>query len=66
MKERRDLDGIYFRIKRDGEWQSICFSDLTKEEMEEILKDKDIDFLKRLAIQLGETIYETGDTGIFT
>ena len=28
----RELDGCYFRIMRDGVGQSVCFTDLTKEE----------------------------------
>ena len=28
----RDIDGVYFRIERDGEFQNLCFSDLTTEE----------------------------------
>lgn len=27
-----NADGIYYRIKRDGKWQNICFTDLTTEE----------------------------------
>ena len=34
----RNLDGIYFRIKRNNKYESICFSDLTEDEMDEILK----------------------------
>ena len=25
----RDLDGMYFRVKRGKRWESLCFSDLT-------------------------------------
>ena len=31
-----DLDGIYFRVKRDGKWQSLCVSDLTPEELKSV------------------------------
>ena len=31
---KRNLDGIYFRVQRDGKWGNTCFSDLTQEEME--------------------------------
>ena len=33
----RDLDGIYFRVKRDDRWQNICFSDMTDEEIDTII-----------------------------
>lgn len=29
MKEIRDMDGVYFRVERDGKWCNICFSDRT-------------------------------------
>ena len=29
----RNLDGVYFRVQRDGKWGNTCFSDLTQEEM---------------------------------
>lgn len=34
----RDLDGIYFRVKRNKRWESVCFSDLTDEEMDKVLE----------------------------
>lgn len=57
----RELDGVYFRIKRNDKWDNICFSDLTEEEMNEVLKDKDIEWLKSLCIILGKTLKEIGD-----
>jgi len=58
---RRNLDGIYFRVCRDDKWENICFSDLTHEEMENVMKNKDIDWLKSLCIQLGRRIRSIGD-----
>lgn len=57
----RELDGVYFRIKRNDKWDNICFSDLTEEEMNEVLKDKDIEWLKSLCVILGKTLREIGD-----
>ena len=57
----RNLDGIYFRIKRNNKYESICFSDLTEDEMNEVLKDRDIKWLKSLAKMLGRTIREIGN-----
>lgn len=37
----RDLDGMYFRVKRDGKYDSICITDLEYDELEEILKGRD-------------------------
>lgn len=39
----RNLDGVYFRVKRNGKWDNICFSDLSETEKVDVLKNKDID-----------------------
>ena len=57
----RELDGCYFRIVRDGIGQSVCFTDLTKEECEKLLEDKDTQFLKNLCCYLADRILELGD-----
>ena len=57
----RNLDGVYFRIKRDDEWQNICFSDLTDDEMEEVMKDRPVEWLKSMCKILGHTIRDIGD-----
>ena len=57
----RNLDGIHFRVQREGKWEYACFSDLTQEEMEGVIKNKDIDWLKSMCIQLGKTIRRIGD-----
>ena len=57
----RNLCGVYFRVQREGEWQNICFSDLTREEMEIVLSGKSAEWLKSLYYCLGEVIKEIGD-----
>lgn len=57
--EKRNLDGAFFRVKRDGKWQSICFSDLTDEEMDEVLETEK--FLKPLCKHLGKVVRKLGD-----
>lgn len=57
----RELDGCYFRIVRDGVGQSVCFTDLTKEERAALLEDKDTQFLKNLCCYLADRIQELGD-----
>ena len=44
----RNLDGIYFIVKRDDKWQNICFTDLTNEETNTILKDRDDSWLSSM------------------
>ena len=58
----RNLDGVYFRVERDGKWKSICSSDMTKEELEKALEGWEKDQLVRLCIILAETIKGIGDT----
>lgn len=57
----RNLDGAFFRVKRDGKYQNICFSDLNTEEKLEILKDKDIEFVKRLCLIMADELKQIGD-----
>lgn len=57
----RNLDGAYFRVLRDDKWQDICFSDLTEDEMNEVLKNRNEEWLKSLCIHLGNTISKIGD-----
>lgn len=57
----RNLDGIYFRVKRDEKWDNVCFSDMTQEEMKQVMENRDIEWLKSMCIQLGKTIRRIGD-----
>lgn len=57
----RKLDGMFFRVKRDGKWGNVCISDMTNEEREECLKNKDPQFLKRVIDNLCETLKGIGD-----
>ena len=57
----RNLDGVFFRIQRDGEWLNLCFSDLTDEEMEMITRERDPEWLRTLAIHLGKVIRKIED-----
>lgn len=54
---RRNLDGVYFRIGTEN----ICFSDLTEEQQDEIMKDRDKEWLKSMCKILAKTIKDIGD-----
>ena len=45
-EKKRNLDGCYFRVQRDGKWESICFSDLTEEERNGVLEGRNEEWLK--------------------
>jgi hypothetical protein len=38
MLEKRDLDGVYFRVMRDGKGEDLCWTDLIWEERIEIAR----------------------------
>ena len=51
-----NLDGIYFRVERNGKWQSLCVSDLTLEELKSVTKDWDCNQLTIVAKELSCTL----------
>lgn len=57
----RNLDGIYFRIERDGKCQNLCFSDLTEKEQKKVLKDKSPEFILQIALNMAKRLREIGD-----
>lgn len=57
----RNLDGVYFRIKREEKYDNVCFSDLTEEQMDEVLKDRDEEWLRSMCKILGKTVRRMGD-----
>lgn len=57
----RDLDGMYFRVKRGKRWESVCFSDLSDEEMDKVLEGHSVQWLKNTCKILGKTIRRIGD-----
>ena len=61
MTINRELDNIYFRVKRGKYWESICFSDLSDEEMDKVLEGHSVEWLKNTCKILGRTIKRIGD-----
>ncbi len=57
----RGLDGMYFRVERNGEHKDICFTDLTNEEREIILNSFDKEALIRTCLLLADTVRAVGD-----
>lgn len=48
-------------MERDGKWQNICFSDLTREEQKQMLENKSEKWLKSLCFHLADVIKDIGD-----
>lgn len=59
--EKRNLDGVYFRVQRDDKWDNVCFSDLTDEEKMNVMNDRNIEWFKSMCITLANTIRKIGD-----
>lgn len=57
----RNLDGVYFRVKRGEKYESICFSDMTKDERASIMADKTVEWLKTMCEILASTLRGIGD-----
>lgn len=62
MRKERNLDGVYFRVYHDGKWCNICFTDLTNDEREEVMKDRPVEWLKQMCRILADTIQNIGET----
>lgn len=59
--KNRNLDGIYFRVKRGKSYDNVCFSDMTEAEQREVLKDKPIRFVTEIALEMAKRLHEIGD-----
>ncbi len=59
--KERGLDGMYFRVERNGKCRNICFTDLTAEEREKVLNTFDKDALIRTCLLLADTVRAVGD-----
>ena len=59
---QRNLDGIYFRVKRNGKYENVCFSDLTETEREEICKNRPAEWYKEVAYHLADRLRIIGNT----
>lgn len=58
---RRDLDGVYFRVERDGRWESVCFTDLTEEERGRVMEGRPEGWAREMALIMARTLREVGD-----
>ncbi len=68
-KKQRNLDGVYFRVKRDGRWQTICYSDMEQRERDEIARKKmetstpaeQAQWWRSMADMLADQLYDMGE-----
>lgn len=59
--DKRNLDGYYFRVERDGKWGNVCFSDMNEEEQDEVLAGRSNAWLKSLCKGMARVMHNMGD-----
>lgn len=57
----RNLDGVYYRVVRDCNHVSRCFSDLSESEQDVIMEKYDAEQLRRLCRYLSMSLRQIGD-----
>jgi len=68
-KKQRNLDGIYFRVERDGKMQNVCYSDMEQRERDEIARKKmenstpaeQAQWWRSMADILADQLYDMGE-----
>lgn len=60
MRQRK-LSGIYFRVQRDGKFDSIDFTDLTDEEREVIVNEMSPTAMRGMIRRLADVVHKIGD-----
>jgi len=57
----RNLDGIYFRVKRGDKYENICWTDLTRDERELLSQNRTLEWWQILAEHLTNVIQNMGN-----
>jgi len=60
-KAQRELDGCFFRVKRDSGYENVCFTDLTPEEQDSLMLGRSEEWLRSLCKYLAEVISNIGE-----
>lgn len=68
-KIQRNLDGVYFRVERDGRWQNVCYSDMTTDERdvvaakraEHATPEEQATWWRGMADILADQLYDMGE-----
>lgn len=58
---KRDLDPAYFRVEREGKWESLCFTDLTEKEREGVMDGRQESWLRQMVTILAGSLRDLGD-----
>lgn len=57
----RKLDGVFFRVRRNGKWNNICFSDMTHDERKEVIGSRTTEWWMALAGMMADDLRAVGD-----
>lgn len=57
----RDMDGVYFRVKRDGGYHAVCWSDLTDGEREQMGEGRPLEWWREMALIMTRQLRYVGD-----
>lgn len=57
----RNLDCVYFRMKRYDKWCNVCFTDLTEEEQDKVMEGRNDEWLKSMCKILARYLRIVGD-----
>ncbi len=68
-KMQRNLDGVYFRVERDGEWCNVCYSDMEQRERDEVARKRaesatpaeQAQWWRSMADILADQLYDMGE-----
>lgn len=59
--KKRNLDGCYFRVCRNGKFENVCFTDLTEVEQQKVCENRGWKWLTSLVMYLSGVIRGMGD-----
>ena len=58
---KRNLDTVYFRVKRENRWDNVCFSDMTEAERDSVMLGQSEAWLREMCNIMARTLREVGD-----
>lgn len=69
MKVQRNLDGVFFRVQRDGKWLNVCYSDMNEDERKFVIYDRmdkrpldeQVTYYRQLAELMADQLYDMGE-----
>ena len=60
MKTKRNLSGVFFRVRRGDKFDNICFEDLNADEQCQMMEGQGKEWLMNLSQRLADVLNEVG------